>query len=85
MTSSTLGVFAKDMTECNLNIGFISLQAVCSRHTLGLTKITKKHIEKHIRLLHFSIYCDDGLVILVNEKYDQQAYQHHLDSLHPNL
>ena len=58
----------------------------CNFTDLWVGKITRKHLEtSNIDSILYSIYRDDGRDILTRGLEDQERYQQHLDSLHPNL
>ena len=58
----------------------------CTLTDLWVGKVIKKHLElSNIDSVLYSIYRDDGRDILTRGMEDQEAYQNHLDSLHPNL
>ena len=58
----------------------------CTFTDLWVGKVVEKHLQtSNIDSVLYSIYRDDGLDILKRGMEDQQAYQEHLDGLHPNL
>ena len=58
----------------------------CTFTDLWVGKIIEKHLATtNIDSILYSIFRDDGLDILTRGMEDQEAYQQHLDSLHPNL
>ena len=48
--------------------------------------VTEKHITTcPVDTLHFMLYCDDAVDILLNGQQELRIFQDHLDNLHPNL
>ena len=48
--------------------------------------ITQLHVDTcPVDTLHFTLYRDDGLDVLMNGEQDLQTFQNHLNNLHPNL
>ena len=58
----------------------------CDLSDIWMGDITQKHLDScTLDTLHFSLYRDDGLDILVNGENDLQQMKDHMNSLHPNL
>ena len=58
----------------------------CDFTDIWVGGVVEKHVDTcPVETVHFSIYRDDGLDILVNGEMDLQQYKDHLNNLHPNL
>ena len=59
---------------------------VCEMTDVWIGSLTEKHLRTcPVETLHFSIYRDDGLDILINGEEDLPILKEHFDNLHPNL
>jgi hypothetical protein len=53
---------------------------------IWMGEVTQKHIDTcPVETLHFTLYIDDGLDVLLNGEQDLDAFVEHLNSLHQNL
>ena len=58
----------------------------CDFSDIWMGDITQKHLDTcPVDTLHFTLYRDDALDILLNGEQDLEAFKNHLNNLHPNL
>ena len=58
---------------------------ICNLTDIWVGPVADRHINTcPVETVDFSLYRDDGLDILKNGEMDLQAFNEHLDSLHPN-
>ena len=58
----------------------------CDFSDVWMGDVTQKHIDTcPVDTLHFTLYRDDGLDVLLNGEQDIGTFQEHLNNLHQNL
>jgi hypothetical protein len=58
----------------------------CDFSDIWMGDITEKHLDTcPVDTLHFTLYRDDGMDVLMNGEDDLQQMEGHLNNLHPNL
>ena len=58
----------------------------CDFADIWVGDLTQKHLDScNINTLKFTIYRDDAFDILLNGSRDIEAYEDHLNNLHPNI
>ena len=57
----------------------------CDFSDIWMGDITQLHVDTcPVDTLHFTLFRDDGLDVLMNGEQDLQTFQNHLNNLHPN-
>ena len=58
----------------------------CDFRDIWMGDITKQHVDTcPMDTLHFTLYRDDGLDILMNGEQDLRNFKEYMNNLHPNL